>query len=241
MPVLEKQRWELFCIGVANGVEPMESYGTAGFRGGPNRASVYRLLQKPIIRQRIGELQQQIATRLAGQELSQIEIAIKERDGQVLQKWARWQELTARKADLEKIKSDRARIMLDPANQLVAKLGGPSKLAGVSTGLMVLEMKMLGKTAVPTLELDTALLGELPCQRQHSPLEVVTVGDEAANRSEPRQRPACRQQQQLFDVVARVARATGHQVRLQHDFSGRWSLSVGASHRDTRLTGASSD
>lgn len=172
MPVLEKQRWELFCIGVANGVEPMESYGTAGFRGGPNRASVYRLLQKPIIRQRIGELQQQIATRLAGQELSQIEIAIKERDGQVLQKWARWQELTARKADLEKIKSDRARIMLDPANQLVAKLGGPSKLAGVSTGLMVLEMKMLGKTAVPTLELDTALLGELRAiNREKSALE----------------------------------------------------------------------
>lgn len=38
-----------------------------------------------------------------------------------------------------------------------------------------------------------------------------------------------------------VARATGHQLRLQHDFSDRWSLSVGASHRDTRLTGASSD
>ena len=38
-----------------------------------------------------------------------------------------------------------------------------------------------------------------------------------------------------------VARATGHQVRVQHDFSDRWSLLVGASHRDTRLTGASSD
>jgi iron complex outermembrane receptor protein len=38
-----------------------------------------------------------------------------------------------------------------------------------------------------------------------------------------------------------VARATGHQLRLQHDFSGRWSLLVGASHRDTLLTGASSD
>ncbi|WP_239017813.1 TonB-dependent siderophore receptor [Sphingomonas aracearum] len=38
-----------------------------------------------------------------------------------------------------------------------------------------------------------------------------------------------------------VARATGHQLRLQHDFSDRWSLLVGASHRDTRLTGASSD
>jgi iron complex outermembrane receptor protein len=38
-----------------------------------------------------------------------------------------------------------------------------------------------------------------------------------------------------------VARATGHQLRLQHDFSEAWTLSVGASHRDTRLTGASSD
>ncbi len=38
-----------------------------------------------------------------------------------------------------------------------------------------------------------------------------------------------------------VARATGHQLRLQHDFSETWSLLVGASHRDTLLTGASSD
>lgn len=38
-----------------------------------------------------------------------------------------------------------------------------------------------------------------------------------------------------------VARATGHQLRLQHDFNDRWSLLVGASHRDTLLTGASSD
>jgi iron complex outermembrane receptor protein len=38
-----------------------------------------------------------------------------------------------------------------------------------------------------------------------------------------------------------VARATGHQLRLQHDFDDKWSLLVGASHRDTLLTGASSD
>ncbi|KTT74257.1 TonB-dependent siderophore receptor [Sphingomonas endophytica] len=38
-----------------------------------------------------------------------------------------------------------------------------------------------------------------------------------------------------------VARATGHQVRLQHDFDDRWSLLVGASHRDTLLTSFSSD
>lgn len=38
-----------------------------------------------------------------------------------------------------------------------------------------------------------------------------------------------------------VARALGHQFRLQHDFSEGWSLQVGASYRDTKLTGTSSD
>ena len=38
-----------------------------------------------------------------------------------------------------------------------------------------------------------------------------------------------------------VARATGHQLRVQHDFDSRWSLLVGASLRDTLLTGFSSD
>lgn len=38
-----------------------------------------------------------------------------------------------------------------------------------------------------------------------------------------------------------VARATGHQLRLQHDFTDQWSLLVGASHRDTLLTSFSSD
>ncbi len=38
-----------------------------------------------------------------------------------------------------------------------------------------------------------------------------------------------------------IARATGHQLRLQHEFNDHWSLLVGASHRDTLLTGASSD
>nr|WP_156348499.1 TonB-dependent siderophore receptor [Sphingomonas sp. Leaf23] len=38
-----------------------------------------------------------------------------------------------------------------------------------------------------------------------------------------------------------VARATGHQLRLQHDFSDRWSMLVGATLRDTLLTGFSSD
>ena len=38
-----------------------------------------------------------------------------------------------------------------------------------------------------------------------------------------------------------VARATGHQLRLDHQFNEDWSLLVGASHRDTLLTGFSSD
>lgn len=38
-----------------------------------------------------------------------------------------------------------------------------------------------------------------------------------------------------------VARATGHQLRVQHDFNEHWSLQVGASLRDTLLTGFSSD
>lgn len=38
-----------------------------------------------------------------------------------------------------------------------------------------------------------------------------------------------------------VARATGHQLRLDHQFNDDWSLLVGASHRDTLLTGFSSD
>ncbi|MGP7796785.1 TonB-dependent siderophore receptor [Sphingomonas sp. CLY1604] len=38
-----------------------------------------------------------------------------------------------------------------------------------------------------------------------------------------------------------VTRAIGHQLRLQHDFNDRWSLLVGASHRDTRLNSFSSD
>ncbi len=38
-----------------------------------------------------------------------------------------------------------------------------------------------------------------------------------------------------------VARATGHQLRLDHAFNARWSLLVGGSLRDTLLTGFSSD
>ena len=38
-----------------------------------------------------------------------------------------------------------------------------------------------------------------------------------------------------------VARAEGHQLRLQHDFDDRWSVLLGASLRDTLLTGTSSD
>ena len=38
-----------------------------------------------------------------------------------------------------------------------------------------------------------------------------------------------------------VARALGHQLRLEHSFSADWSMQLGASHRDTKLTGVSSD
>ena len=38
-----------------------------------------------------------------------------------------------------------------------------------------------------------------------------------------------------------VARAEGHQLRLQHDFNDKWSVQLGVSHRDTLLTGRSSD
>ncbi|WP_082449431.1 TonB-dependent siderophore receptor [Sphingomonas sp. Leaf231] len=38
-----------------------------------------------------------------------------------------------------------------------------------------------------------------------------------------------------------VARTFGHQLRLQHELGSGWTLLVGASHRNTRLTGASSD
>lgn len=38
-----------------------------------------------------------------------------------------------------------------------------------------------------------------------------------------------------------VARAEGHQLRLQHDFGRDWSLLLGGSIRDTKLTGTSSD
>jgi len=173
MPVLAKQRHELFCIGVAKGLTPAESYAAAGFSARGARASALRLLRDAQISNRVNELVTLTCNRAAGiPDLTDIEIAIHERDAQVRVKYDRWKELTARKAELEQIKSERARIMLDPANELVTKIGGPSKLAGVSTGLMVLEMKMLGKTAFPTLELDTALLGELRAiNREKSALE----------------------------------------------------------------------
>lgn len=38
-----------------------------------------------------------------------------------------------------------------------------------------------------------------------------------------------------------VARSTGHQLRVQHEFDADWSLLLGASLRDTLLTGLSSD
>jgi iron complex outermembrane receptor protein len=38
-----------------------------------------------------------------------------------------------------------------------------------------------------------------------------------------------------------VARAEAHQLRVQHDFNDKWNVQLGVSHRDTLLTGQSSD
>jgi hypothetical protein len=170
MPVLEKQKYELFAIGVAKGLSPtiayLQVYPEA--KGAPG--SALRLTRNANIAKRIAELQDLARNGLP--DISQMDIAIMERDGQVRFKYERWKELTARKADLELIKSERAQIMTDPANPIVGKASINSRLPGLSTGLMLLDFKLVGKTTVPTLELDTALLGELRAiNREKSALE----------------------------------------------------------------------
>jgi hypothetical protein len=167
MAALKKQRWEDFCIGICNGLEPPQAYENAGFPGTGQRASAFRLLQRPAIVQRIGEIQQQIATRqrTASGELipvSQIELAIADRDGQVKAKGHRWQLL-------QQVMEERSAHYSDPENEMVRRLCGARpgekvnlrKLPGIKTGTVVIEMKLLGKTAVPVLRQDTALLREL--------------------------------------------------------------------------------
>jgi len=162
MPVLEKQRWELFSVGVANGMEAPEAYTNAGFPGNGSRSSAYRLLQKLPIKQRIAELKQQREERLAGLNLAQVEIAIIERDGQVRAKWDRYKGLC-------QVMQERAAHYSDPNNEMVRRLtqtppgGKPDlrRLPGITTGIVIIEMKLLGKTAVPVLRQDTALLREM--------------------------------------------------------------------------------
>lgn len=170
MPVLEKQKYELFAIGVARGLSPANAYLQVYPQAKGAAGSALRLTRNAKIAKRIAELQDLARNGLP--DISQMEIAIMERDGQCRMKYERWVDLGTRKADLEKIKAERAAIMMDPAHNIISKMGGAAKFAGISTGLMVLNMKMLGKTAVPELELDTALLGELRAiNRERSALE----------------------------------------------------------------------
>ena len=59
MPPLPRQREELFAVNIASGMTTSEAYQAAGYR--PDRANACRLTTKDRIRQRITELQQQIA------------------------------------------------------------------------------------------------------------------------------------------------------------------------------------
>src|SRR6516165_12238755 len=59
MPPLPRQREELFAVNIASGMTTSEAYQAAGYK--PDRANACRLTTKDRIRQRITELQQQIA------------------------------------------------------------------------------------------------------------------------------------------------------------------------------------
>ena len=163
MPVLEKQRHELFCIGIAKGLTPAESYLQAGYSPKGAHSSAWKLRQNPTIATRIAELQTLTANRAAGiPDLTNIELAIMERDGQARVKYERWKYLC-------QIRDERAANYSDPTNEMVRRLTGTQpgakpdlrKLPGIKTGYVVIEMKLLGKTAVPTLRQDNALLREL--------------------------------------------------------------------------------
>ena len=168
MPVLEKQRYELFCTGIAKGLTPAIAYVQAGFKDSSPAASAWKLQKRQIIANRIAELQREIADRASGvAPMTGIEMAIAERDGQVRAKWERYKLLC-------QILTERAAHYSDPMNPLVRQLAmskadaiDPSKkpnlarLPGITTGLVYIEMRLLGKTAVPVLKEDTALLRSL--------------------------------------------------------------------------------
>jgi hypothetical protein len=163
VPVLEKQRHELFCNGIAKGLTPAESYIAAGFSANAAHASAWKLQQKTAIVARIAELQTDVARRLRGEaDITNTEIAIAHKDGQVREKYNRWKALC-------QIRDDRIANYSDPANEMVRRLTGAKqgempnlrKLPGITTGFVVIEMRMVGKTAVPELRQDNALLKEM--------------------------------------------------------------------------------
>ena len=55
MPVLKSEKHERFCQLVANGEKPYKAYELAGYSA-KSRQTGYRLLKKPYIAERIGEL-----------------------------------------------------------------------------------------------------------------------------------------------------------------------------------------
>ncbi len=82
MPVLKKQRWEVFCQGLATGMPVEQAYENAGFSANGAEKSARRLRARPEIASRLAELKGQIANGLAEitevaplQELLQPEIA----------------------------------------------------------------------------------------------------------------------------------------------------------------------
>ena len=163
MPVLEKQRYELFAVGIAKGLSAPESYASAGFRGKGPAASAIRLLKKQEIATRIAELSAITAARAAGiPDITATELSIIELQGQIREKGERHKAL-------KQIRDERIATYTDPENEMVRRLTGTKtgekpnlrKLPGIATGFVVIEMKLLGKTAVPVLRQDTALLREL--------------------------------------------------------------------------------
>ena len=164
MPALKKQRYELFCTGIAKGLTPAKSYVAAGFSEKGAAPSAARLLRNANVSLRLRELQAMTVAQAAeiapitSTEVA-IEIEIAKRDGQVQAKWKRYKRLC-------QIMEERAAHYSDPNNEMVRRLTGTPagakpdlrKLPGIATGLVVIEMKLLGKTAVPVLKEDTALL-----------------------------------------------------------------------------------
>ena len=165
---LKKQRWELFAIGIAKGLTPAKSYAEAGWTGKGGAGSAARLVQNPQIAARIAELREEMRLRAAGlPDITQLEIAIAERDGQVKEKWERYKAL-------RKIRDERAAWYTDPMNPVIRNMTMPKadllnpekkpdlrKVPGIETGYVIVDMKLVGKTVVPYLKQDTPMMREM--------------------------------------------------------------------------------